>query len=60
MFSKKEEERAPYTVEKCDSCNKETKRKFNEGDYIFKNTTTCESCKGQLKIEKIYGEIITG
>ncbi len=59
MFSKKEEQRTPYTVEKCVSCNNEIKRKFNEGDYIFKETLSCESCKGQMRIEKIYGEIVT-
>jgi len=59
MFSKKDEQRTPYTAEKCDSCKKEIKRKFNEGDYIFKETTSCESCKGQMRIEKIFGEIVT-
>jgi hypothetical protein len=58
MFSKKEEKRAPYTVEQCESCKKETKRKFIEGDYIFKETSPCISCKGQLRITKIFGEII--
>jgi len=59
MFSKKDEQRTPYTVEICVSCKNEIKRKFNEGDYVFKETISCESCKGQLRIEKIYGEIVT-
>jgi hypothetical protein len=59
MFSKKEEQRTPFTVEKCNSCNKEIKRKFNEGDYIFKETHSCDSCNGKMSIEQIYGEIIT-
>ncbi len=59
MFSKKEEKRTPFTVERCNSCNKEIKRKFNECDYIFKETISFESCKGQMRIEKIYGEIVT-
>jgi len=58
MFSKKEEKRAPCTVEQCESCKKETKRKFVEGDYVFKETSPCVSCKGQLRITKIFGEII--
>ena len=58
MFSKKEEKRVPCTVEQCESCKKETKRKFIEGDYIFKETSPCVSCKGQLRITKIFGEII--
>ena len=59
MFSKKDEQRIPYTIEKCNSCNKEIKRKSNQDDYIFKETKNCESCKGQMRIEKIYGEIVT-
>lgn len=58
MFSKKEEKRDPYTVEQCGSCKKDTKRKFIEGDYVFKETSPCISCKGQLIITKIFGEII--
>ena len=59
IFSKKEEQRTPYTVEKCNACNKENKRKFDVGDYIFKESSSCESCSGQMIIEKIYGEIVT-
>jgi hypothetical protein len=58
MFSKKEEKRDPYTIEQCESCMKNTKRKFIEGDYVFKETSPCLSCKGQLRITKIFGEII--
>ena len=58
MFSKKEEKRTPYTIEQCDSCKKETKRKFKKGDYIFKETSKCVSCKKQLRIAKIFGEIV--
>lgn len=58
MFSKKEEIRTPFTVEQCKSCNKESKRKFNDGDYIFKESSECNSCKGKLRISKIFGEII--
>ena len=58
IFSKKEEIRTPFTVEQCQSCNKEVKRKFNEGDFIFKESSQCDSCKGKLRISKIFGEII--
>ena len=58
MFSKKEEIRTPYTVVQCESCHKESKRKFEEGDYIFKETSQCNSCKGKSKISKIFGEIL--
>ncbi len=59
MFSKKEEIRTAFTVEQCESCNKESKRKFNDGDYIFKEISSqCDSCKGKLRISKIFGEVI--
>ena len=54
---KKEEIITPYTVEQCDSCNTISKRKFKEGDYVFKKTDTCSSCKCQMSIIKIFGEV---
>lgn len=56
---KKEEIITPYTVEQCNSCNAISKRKFKEGDYVFKKTDTCSACKGQILIAKIFGEVIT-
>lgn len=58
IFSKKEEIRTPYTVEECTSCHKESKRDFKDGDFIFKESSECISCKGKLRISKIFGEII--
>ena len=58
MFSKKEEIRTPFTVEQCDSCHKELKRKFSDGDFVFKESAQCDSCKGKLRISKIFGEVI--
>jgi len=52
----KEETIISYTVEKCNSCNKEVKRNFKAGDYLFVETTNCLSCDGKMIIEKIYGE----
>ena len=57
MFSKDEIVIA-YTIEKCKSCNMERKRKFKEGDYLFSQTSKCDSCKGTMQIEKIFGETI--
>jgi hypothetical protein len=57
IFSKKKEIVTPYSVEECGSCKAISKRKFKEGDYIFKNTEQCSSCKGQLSIVKIFGEV---
>jgi hypothetical protein len=57
IFSKKKEIITPYSVEQCSSCKAISKRKFKEGDYVFKNTDACSSCKGQLLITKIFGEV---
>ena len=57
IFSKKKEIITPYSVEQCNSCKAISKRKFKDGDYVFKNTDICSSCKGQLLITKIFGEV---
>jgi hypothetical protein len=36
----------------------EAKRKFKEGDFLFAETSKCNSCDGILHIEKIFGESI--
>ncbi len=59
FFRKKEEIINPYTVEKCNSCNVTSKRKFLEGDYVFKTMNKCAACNGgQILIEKIFGEVV--
>jgi len=57
MFSK-EKPVIAYTTERCKSCKMERKRKFKEGDYLFAETYKCDSCKGIMQIEKIFGESI--
>jgi len=57
MFSK-EKTIVAYTIEKCNLCGLETKRKFKEGDFLFTETSKCNSCTGLLAIEKIFGESI--
>ena len=56
--NKKDEKREPYTVEECQSCKKESKHKFKEGDYLFKDFSKCPSCDGKMVIVKIFGEIV--
>ena len=59
IFKKKEEILDPYSIEQCTNCNAITKRKFKEGDYIFKAIDKCTSCgNGQIIISKIFGEVI--
>ena len=59
IFKKKEEILDPYSIEQCPSCNKTSKRKFKEGDYVFKPLDKCVSCgNGPMMISKIFGEVI--
>ncbi len=58
IFSKKKEVFDPYTVEQCNSCNVISKRKFKDGDFIFKNLEKCSKCDGTMMITKIFGELI--
>ena len=56
-FKKKEEVLEPYTIEQCNNCNNLSKRKFKEGDFVFKTIEKCASCgNGQIMIAKIFGE----
>lgn len=57
MFSK-EKITIAYTLEKCKQCSFERKRKFKEGDFLFTESTKCDSCNGITMIEKIFGETI--
>lgn len=54
IFSKREVTVA-YTVEKCNSCSNQNKRKFREGDTLFSRIGSC-GCGGEFRIEMIYGE----
>lgn len=56
IFSKKKITLA-YTVEKCPKCRTIKKRRFSEGDVLFKSSD-CSSCDDKMLIEKIYGETL--
>lgn len=56
MFSKKEKPLTAYTLEKCPTCSKESKRKFKEGDVLFTESSLCDKCKAHMRITKIFGE----
>jgi hypothetical protein len=58
IFSKKEKPIIAYTIERCPSCKKESKRKFKEGDCLFAESSQCSSCKIPMSIAKIFGEPI--
>ena len=59
MMSKKIEIVTAYTLQQCSSCKEQSKRKFSDGDYIFKEILKCSSCNGQVIITKIFGESLT-
>ncbi|HJU14713.1 MAG TPA: hypothetical protein VJ792_09700 [Candidatus Nitrosotalea sp.] len=60
IFSRKKDEViAPYSIEQCTSCNLTRKRKFADGDYVFRMLGDCTSCnKGKIIISRIYGETV--
>jgi len=42
------------TIIKCERCDYREERKFQHGDYIFKQVGTCKKCFGNLYIDDIY------
>ena len=58
MIFKKKKITNAYTIEQCNSCNKEIKRKFKDGDCLFSEISKCSVCNGTMLIEKIFGETI--
>ena len=58
-MSDKNEIITAYTIQQCHSCNEQSKRKFSDGDYVFKEISKCSSCDGQIIVTKIFGESLT-
>ncbi|MDX1596295.1 MAG: hypothetical protein R3327_05080 [Nitrosopumilaceae archaeon] len=58
MIFSKEKITLEFTIEKCDKCDKEVKRKFVDGDSLFKKLSKCSSCEGVMIIDKIFSETI--
>ena len=48
-----------YTLQQYNSCKEQSKRKFSDGDYVFKEISKCSSCDGQIIITRIFGESLT-
>ena len=48
-----------YTLQQCNSCKEQSKRKFSDEDYVFKEMSKCSSCDGQIIITRIFGESLT-
>ena len=58
-MSDKNEIVTAYTIQQCNSCKEPSKRKFTDGDYVFKEISKCSSCDGQIILTKIFGESLT-
>ena len=58
-MSDKNEIVTAYTIQLCNSCKEQSKRKFSDGDYVFKEISKCSSCDGQVIVAKIFGESLT-
>ena len=48
-----------YTLQQCNTCKEQSKRKFSDEDYVFKEISKCSSCDGQIIITRIFGESLT-
>ena len=55
MMSNKNEIVTAYTLRQCNSCKEQSKQKFSDGDYVFKEISKCSSCDGQVIITRIFG-----
>ena len=58
-MSNKNEIITAYTLKQCNYCKEQSKQKFSDSDYVFKEISKCSSCDGQVIITKIFGESLT-
>ncbi len=58
LFGKKKEVKPEiYSEETCQSCGEKTRRRFEEGDYVYKRTTQCNKCSSSERlVTAVYGE----
>ncbi len=47
-----------FTIEECPACGQKTKRSFQVGDYVTRDSANCSKCGNGTKITLIYGEPI--
>ena len=58
MIFSKEKITLEFTLEKCNACKNEIKRKFSDGDFLFTELSKCSSCDGTMVIDKIFSETL--
>jgi len=45
-----------YTIEECPVCGQKSKRAFQVGDYVTKESTNCTKCNNPTRISLVYAE----
>jgi hypothetical protein len=58
LFGKKKEVTPEiYSEDTCQSCGEKTRRRFEEGDYVYKTGAQCKNClSSDTLVTAVYGE----
>lgn len=58
LFRKKKEVKPEiYSEDTCQSCGEKTRRRFEEGDYVYKPGAQCKKCSSSdTLVTAVYGE----
>lgn len=58
LFGKKKEVTPEiYSEDTCQSCGEKTRRRFEEGDYVYKTGAQCKKClSSDTLVTAVYGE----
>jgi hypothetical protein len=58
LFGKKKEVKPDiYSEDTCQSCGEKMRRRFEEGDYVFKAGKQCKKCSSSdTMVTAVYGE----
>ena len=58
LFGRKKEVKPEiYSEDLCQACGKKTRRRFEEGDYVYKHGKNCENClSSDTLVTSVYGE----
>lgn len=58
LFGKKKEVKPEiYSEDTCQSCGEKTRRRFEEGDYVYKAGAQCKKCSSSdTLVTAVYGE----
>jgi ribosomal protein L37AE/L43A len=58
LFRKKKEVKPEiYSEDTCHSCGEKTRRRFEEGDYVYKHGAQCKKCSSSdTLVTAVYGE----